>query len=593
MPDNGFELNARQALVWMMAPSCQTGHDAMRSGLARQVMAQFIDVLEQRNSPLLAVASAAEEGGHRARAIARLTEALLLLVDTPYETVMELVPSVRPILADRELLAEFVEKLYDYWRGLERYLIFESRAASSRDRALEGHTTFILAHEQLKLAVLDAYRRIEANVRGHWPRVYRQVAAGANMSVLVERIPWDCPGGPYERLREVRMVRLALLEPPVVLYPRENVRKGRFTAARENPLAGVEIEPEDWFCMPVNVGPLVMFVMFHKEYLALGASLVNLFELTGHAEARRRPDGILVIGVPPEALGEEQTVFFEDDENQVVLGAIGRSAEVDYFGYFKKMTLTLHNLIMMRRGRLPFHGAMCRIELKSGEAATVVIVGDSAAGKSETLEAFRTLADEHLRSYTIIADDMGSLELTEEGVVRGYGTEIGAFVRLDDLQMGYAFGQLDRSVFMNPHRTNARVVIPVTSFEEVMAGHRVDLFLYANNYEQVDEGRPCLEMFEGPAEAMRVFAEGARGAKGTSDEQGLVRTYFGNPFGAAQRREVHDPMARRFLEAMFAGGVRVGQVRTRLAMPGFEQRGPEEAARALFGYVAGGGNDRV
>ena len=72
----------------------------------------------------------------------------------------------------------------------------------------------------------------------------------------------------------------------------------------------------------------------------------------------------------------------------------------------------------------------------------MVIVGDSAAGKSESLEALRVLADEHLRSYTIIADDMGSLEIASDGTVRGYGTEIGAFVRLDDLQAGYASGVL-------------------------------------------------------------------------------------------------------------------------------------------------------
>jgi len=584
-----FQIAERQVLIGITAPACRTAQEVMRSPFVARVVAQFLRELQKRDSPLLAVASGSAEGegpGCPADMAAQVADALRLLLDTPYAMVEEMVPAVAPVLRDRQLLAEFVERLYDYWRTRERYLIFEATAESSRDRALEGHTSFIHAHEQLKDIVLEAYRRIEANLRGHWPRVYRQVPAGANMSLLVERIPWPCPDGPYDILRDIRMVRLALLEPPVVLYPRRNYRQGRFAAVDRNPLAGVALEPARWFCMPVKVGPLVIFVFFHQQYLALGTSLVNLFELAGHAQARRKPDGILVFGVPAQALGEQQTVYYEDGANDLVLGAIGRSEDVDYFGYVKKMTLTLHNLIMMRRGRLPFHGAMCRIELKSGAAANVVIVGDSAAGKSESLEAFRVLADVHLRSYTIIADDMGSLEIAPDGVVRGYGTEIGAFIRLDDLQLGYAFGQIDRSILMNPHRTNARLVIPVTTFDHVTAGYPVDFFLYANNYEQVDDEHPVLQGFDSPQAALGVFSDGYRAAKGTSDEQGLVRTYFGNPFGPSQRRELHDRLAAQYFDAMFGVGVRVGQLRTRLGLDGFEQEGPKHAAQALFEAIS-------
>jgi len=36
---------------------------------------------------------------------------------------------------------------------------------------------------------------------------------------------------------------------------------------------------------------------------------------------------------------------------------------------------------------------------------------------------------------------------------------------------------------------------------------------------------------------------------------------------------------------MFARGVRVGQIRTWLALEGYEQEGPKEAARALFDLI--------
>ncbi len=47
-------------------------------------------------------------------------------------------------------------------------------------------------------------------------------------------------------------------------------------------------------------------------------------------------------------------------------------------------------------------------------------------------------------------------------------------MRLDDLQPGYAFGQLDRSIIMNPNQVNSRIVLPVTTYEHVMKGYRAN-----------------------------------------------------------------------------------------------------------------------
>ena len=179
----------------------------------------------------------------------------------------------------------------------------------------------------------------------------------------------------------------------------------------------------------------------------------------------------------------------------MLVGLVRHTEEVDYFGYFKKMTLTLHNIAMLKRNRLPLHGAMVCIKLKDGGSANVIIIGDSGAGKSETIEALRMLADEHICEMTIIFDDMGSLGMDADGTVKGYGTEIGAFVRLDDLQSGYAYEEIDRSIFMNPDKTNARLIMPITRYHHIVKGYPVDMFLYANNYEQVNDDVPAVEFF--------------------------------------------------------------------------------------------------
>jgi hypothetical protein len=173
--------------------------------------------------------------------------------------------------------------------------------------------------------------------------------------------------------------------------------------------------------------------------------------------------------------------------------------------------------------------------------------------------------------------------------VVGIGTEIGAFVRLDDLAPGFPYAEIDRIIFMNPHKKNARLVIPITNYQEVTRGYPVDLFLYANNYEPVDNKHSHIELFNDVDTALEVFSEGARLSKGTTDEEGLVHTYFANPFGAPQKRDQHDALARQYFSQMLARGVKIGQLRTQLGLHGYEIKGPEAAAKALFEFITYGG----
>ena len=578
------EVGDRHVTIYMTGAVCTQPAQVLQAEQSLAVIQNFLNDLRRRKSSHLKLLHEEQTEGDRenpSEAAQKLARLLALLCDLSWREIPTRAPDLASFVDDPTALGALVEELYDHWRRYERYLIFEGRADDSRDKAIEGHKPFIYNNQDLSSLVREAYRRIERHLRGHWPRVYRQVPAGANMSLLVEKINWQNPGGLYDALDQIRMIRLGLLVPPVTLYPRRTTRKGKFVQVFENPLEGVELDTQQWLCLPMLVGELNFLFFFDREYMALAMSLVNLFELSGHDEARSKPDGIVVFGVPQEQMGHEMTTFYVDEAENIVLGAVAKTEDVDYFGYCKKMALTLHNVIMMRRGRMPLHGAMCNINLREGRKFNVVIVGDSGAGKSETLEAFRELADEYISDMTIIFDDMGSLQICPSGLL-GYGTEIGAFVRLDDLSPGYAFGHFDRSIFMNPDQYNSRVVVPLTEYSDVIAGYPVDFLLYANNYESVSEDCPAVEFFAGPEQALDVFRSGYRAAKGTTDERGLVRTYFANPFGAEQMRDLHEPLARHHFETAFEMGVKIGQVRTRLGIEGWERTGPLEAARALF-----------
>ena len=507
-----------------------------------------------------------------------LMRAFKFLTVMNVEEIVEFNEKYTELLTQKEELIGLVEELYLFWRRLERYTLING---GRLDNGL-ARISFTEANDSLSKLILRLYRKVEKNILDKQPKVFRQIPAGGNSCIMINKILWPMPNG-YEALENIPFIDSILLETPFITYPKRNTRTGMFSEVYENPLKYANINEDHWFCYPAKVGELLAYIYFHRDYMAHGITLCNLFEMARKEECRgRKPDMIYVFGANDED-GDEglKTVFYDDKENEIMLGYVNHSEEIDYFGYMKKMTLTLHNLIMIKRGNLPIHGAMVNITLKDGKTANVAIMGDSGAGKSESLEAFRTLGEEHISNMTIIFDDMGTFKL-KDGKIFGYGTETGAFVRLDDLDQGYAFKEMDRSIFMNPDKTNARLVMPVAPYNEIIKGYEIDLFYYANNYDEVEEGGNSISYFENAKDAIKVFRSGARMAKGTTSEKGLVESYFANPFGPAQKQEETDKLLDKYFNAMFDGTVKVGQLRTCLGVKGQEKVGPRNAALELF-----------
>jgi len=122
--------------------------------------------------------------------------------------------------------------------------------------------------------------------------------------------------------------------------------------------------------------------------------------------------------------------------------------------------------------------------------------------------------------------------------------------------------------------------------EEVLQRWPVDFLLYANNYEQIDDEHPILERIANTEQALDVFRQGAAMAKGTTSATGLVHSYFANIFGPPQYKTTHEELAKKTFEAASNSGVYIGQLRTRLGVPGYETIGPQEAAKSLFDLIS-------
>ncbi|MHC1741112.1 MAG: phosphoenolpyruvate carboxykinase [Anaerolineaceae bacterium] len=558
---------------------CDTPEELLSSEQFKKILGQFITNLVQKNSNLLGVFCGVKID---ANSIKILNETLIYLTRLPANLVEKVVDGSDQFFADKELFNSFIEQLYNYWRHFQRLIISESRGEGFENRP---YRTFNRTIEHLTTLIRNTYRDIQSNITGIYPRIYRQVSAGAEIAAITEIKNIAYSDELSEVASDISIIRQVLIYPPIIFKTTSNKRVGFFERVANNPINKLQLNNHEWLCYPAKVGELLVMVYFSLELFELSFALCNLFELANDEDLKRKPDAVVFFGVPVDQIEpdkRDKTFFFDDDSNGTLIGIIPEGDEMGYFGYLKKMTLTLHNIKMMKKGIMPYHGAMFQLKIRGKGEFNFLIMGDTGAGKSETLEAMRAIGGDKIEDISIIADDMGSLKIDPNGDILGYGTETGAFVRLDDLQPGYAFGQIDRAIIMNANQVNARVVLPVTTYEKITRGTRVDYVFYANNYEIVDGDHPVIGRFNTKEDALEVFRRGRVMSKGTTNTSGIVGTYFANVFGPQQYPELYDEISERFFSQMFSEKIYVGQIRTQLGVPGMERSGPEIAAKAIL-----------
>ena len=475
-------------------------------------------------------------------------------------------------LNDKASLLEFIEEIYNYWKKLQRFSVTYIGHGQSN-----GAVNFINNDEAFNRLVREAYRNLEEKVQGRKNKIYRQLQSGSNAAAALRFDNFVLPNG-YERLRNIPMIDSIMLRTPLMLNTRSNKRTGMFEEREDNPVKTFNGNANDWFCMPIKIGRLLCFVYFHRDFMCSGVSLANLFEIATQDECQNKPDCIVLFGNQDNL---DQTTFHHDKENNIWIGSVSYSQKIEYFGYIKKMSLTLHNLAMMQKGWLPIHGAFINVTLHDGKKKGIMLMGDSGAGKSESIEALRSLGDDIISNIEVVFDDIGSIHI-EDGIPYGQGTEIGAFIRLDDLDKGTPYRDMDRSVFLNPDSSNARVITPAASYDVISHNHKIDLFAYANNYDDM----LGLRRIEDVEESKNICIQGQRMALGTTQEVGLSQTYFANPFGPMQQQEVCKPLIDQVFASLYRNGVFVGEIFTHLGFANSEDKsGIVEGAKQLLEFI--------
>lgn len=118
-----------------------------------------------------------------------LTDILKLLTVMNIEEISTKINKYHNLEKQKDGLLKIVEEFYNYWRNLERYSIIEQNENSIG----VGVVNFVETNEKLKNMILQAYRRVEMSILGVWPKVYRQVPAAADASIMIRNFNKNYP----------------------------------------------------------------------------------------------------------------------------------------------------------------------------------------------------------------------------------------------------------------------------------------------------------------------------------------------------------------------------------------------------------------
>lgn len=555
-------LNRNVAIINFNASYARSSQELLSSSTFANLVRNFIDDLKINNEDLYNYVLQNITAREAAFEIVKLLRQLSVLSMSEVES---------DYLNDKDKLLEFIEELYNFWKAHQRFSIVNKGFGNAI-----SESSFVQADSGFNQVIRSMYRSIEEKILGRKNSIYRQMQAGTNASMAI-RYNVTKLSDKYEKLKNIPFIDSLMLRTPMLLHPRSNKRTGTFENREDNPIGSFTGNPDTWFCYPAKIGSLLAFIYFHRDFISSAVSLGNLFELATEDECRGKPDLICLFGNEDRL---DDCTFHYDEEEDVWIGCVSYSERIEYFGYIKKMSLTLHNLAMMQKGWLPIHGAFVNITLKNGKRKGIMLMGDSGAGKSESIEALRALGNDKIKDIEVVFDDMGTIHV-ENGVPFGQGTEIGAFIRLDDLDPGTPYRDMDRSIFMNPESSNARVITPATAYDVISMNHTIDLFCYANNYDDSIGIRRIDDM----KEAKAICKQGKRMALGTTQEVGISTTYFANPFGPMQRQDICEPLIDKVFENLYDNHVFVGEIFTHLGFSKEDREGLQIAAKQLLEFI--------
>jgi hypothetical protein len=296
-------------------------------------------------------------------------------------------------------------------------------------------------------------------------------------------------------------------------------------------------DSKDYVCKMVQAGGVrVMLVMnrAYSHYLVEELRLFPQIQLMDVDAKSMRPDAVSFLGIPPKVMGEDHRIGYFIDESEdgeeLPVSWVDKENITDYMGYLKKTILTVANEKVNEKEGLAIHGSAVTVVFRDGLRKTMVMAGDSGTGKSETIIAMveqminsvGTAKD--VESIELLAGDMLSLYVGNDGQVYMLGTETGDFMRMSDIPDDWQkrFRDLiERGSKTNlDDKDNPRITISgLCKPENVLSLTRVNMFININNFELPPDGVAFVETQVPKNLIFGDYVKGYRGEKGTSGDQ--------------------------------------------------------------------------
>jgi len=123
MPTN-FHFFDGKVILRIRNTICDTPEELLGTEMFAEIIKRYVGTLSHQRSRLLRIfrdpymISAAD--------LHTLVKTLRYLVKLPADMVLKIVDGSEVFLADRELLDDFVEQFYNYWRSLHRLVVCDS-----------------------------------------------------------------------------------------------------------------------------------------------------------------------------------------------------------------------------------------------------------------------------------------------------------------------------------------------------------------------------------------------------------------------------------------------------------------------------------
>ncbi len=328
----------------------------------------------------------------------------------------------------------------------------------------------------------------------------------------------------YVNLAYVPLTVAADIQTGVNYNTPSNKRALPFFELDHNPFKPHSFVAEEWVSVALQVGAWLIVAYVHKSRgcIEMEPGLLNLFPFANVDEIGngRRPDGLFFFGDPNG--NDDDLGYYWDSTNRVLVGCVPNRDPLKYFGYAKKPILTLHNVLAIRNGEMPLHCGCTRYLMRFGEDT----------------------GEPYIADMLVKADDMGrvALEQGADGQLHPmfYGTETGAFACLDGFSEQAKIMMQGREVgYNNAMGSNARQIIPITDAEEIASPDVLDVLLYTNNFDLIEEDGCTLKIDMSVDEAIEHFRLGERVAAGSTQTHrgGKESSYWANPFPLLKDRE--------------------------------------------------------